>query len=118
VALRIAIPVAVFFVTFGAGVLAATRLLERLKGDRIDRFAFGTTCALLGAAAGVTGLEIYTTALRIHHGTFKALDGGNPGLIATGLEGILINAGTLLGFAAVVYVLASNRKGVSAVGPR
>lgn len=64
--------------------------------------AFFVVCGLFGAALGLVGLHIYSIAREI--GEFRSLDNGE--IVAEGLESMLWDAGSLLGLATAVYLLA------------
>jgi hypothetical protein len=66
--------------------------------------AFFAVCGLQGAAAGIAGLHIYSIINSINE--FKSLGGGDGEIVASSLAGMLWEAGSLLGLATLVYLLA------------
>jgi hypothetical protein len=60
-------------------------------------------CLLLGAALGMVGLHTYTLINQLRH-TPSGIS--EPKILATILRNILLDAGTLLGLAGIVYLLA------------
>ena len=95
------VPIVVFLACLGAGVTAASRWLPDLAVGSRGGLAFFAVCGLLGAAAGIAGLHIYSIINSINE--FKSLGGGNGEIVASGLASMLWEAGSLLGFA---YLLA------------
>jgi hypothetical protein len=98
----VAIPIVIFVVCVSAGVFASSRWLPDLAGGTIGGLAFFVVCGLLGAALGLVGLQIY---LMVRQAEAFGRIGGSA-ITADGLSAILWQAGTLLGLAAVVYLLA------------
>jgi hypothetical protein len=98
----VAIPVVIFVVCVSAGVFASSRWLPDLAGGTIGGLAFFVVCGLLGASLGVVGVQIYVIVRQAE--VFDRLDGST--FVADGLSEILWQAGSLLGLAAVVYLLA------------
>jgi predicted phage tail protein len=98
----VAIPIVIFVVCISAGVFAGSRWLPDLAGGTIGGLAFFVVCGLLGASLGVAGLQIYSIVRQ------QELLGrlGSSAIVADGLSAILWQAGSLLGLAAVVYLLA------------
>ena len=92
----------IFLACFGVGLTAAARWLPDLAPGRVGGLAFVTVCLLLGAALGVIGLHAYTLIDELKH------IGGEsePEILATILRNMLLDAGTLLGLASAVYLLA------------
>jgi hypothetical protein len=69
-------------------------------------------CGLLAAAVGLAGLDIYLVVREIHEfgsliGTGKVTN--SPQILATGIRNILLDSGTLVGLACIVYLLAPPR---------
>jgi hypothetical protein len=96
------VPIVIFLACLGAGVTAAARWLPDLAVGPRGGLAFFVVCGLLGAAAGIIGLRIYSIANSI--GEFKSL--GNGEIVADGLADMLWEAGLLLGLATLIYLLA------------
>ena len=96
------VPVVVFVACLGAGVTAAARWLPDLAMGPVGGMAFFVVSGLLGAAAGLAGLHIYSIANAV--GKFKSLGDGE--IVATGLASMLWEVGSLVGLAALVYLLA------------
>jgi hypothetical protein len=98
-------PVVIFLACFGGAVVAAARWLPDLALGSVGGLAFFVVAGLIGAAAGVFGLDIYTIA----H-TLEYADSHGPlmkgSVLATGFVNILRDSGTLIGLAGIVYLLA------------
>jgi hypothetical protein len=101
------VPLMIFSVAFaGAGSMAA-QWLPPLAPSRVGALSFVTVCALLAVAGALVGLHVYEIV--------RALDelSGNvgvpvnkPNVLAEGLVELLRDAGTVLGLAIAVYLLA------------
>jgi uncharacterized membrane protein YhhN len=98
----VAIPVVIFVVCISAGVFAGSRWLPDLAGGTIGGLAFFVVCGLLGASLGIVGVQIYS----IVRNTEVLGDLSSSTIVADGLTEILWQAGSLLGLAAIVYLLA------------
>jgi hypothetical protein len=96
------VPIVVFVACLGAGVAVAAQWLPDLAMDPVGGLAFFVVCGLLGAAAGLMGLHIYSVVNAIDK--FRSLGTGE--IVATGLDSMLWEVGSLLGLAALVYLLA------------
>jgi hypothetical protein len=99
----VAVPIVIFVVCVSAGVFAGTRWLPDLASGTIGGLAFFVVCGLLGAALGLVGLQIYAM---VRQAELLGRIGGSSTIVANGLSAILWQAGSLLGLAAVVYLLA------------
>jgi hypothetical protein len=98
----VAIPIVIFVVCVSAGVFAGTRWLPDLASGTTGALAFFVVCGLLGASLGIVGLQIYSIVRQAEVlGTL-----GGSAIVSGGLSAILWQAGSLLGLAAVVYLLA------------
>ncbi len=93
----------VFLVCFGVGLTAAANWLPDLAPGPVGGMAFRAVCLLLGAALAMVGLHTYTLIDDLG-GPGSGID--EPEFLATVLRNILEDAGTLLGLAAIVYLLA------------
>jgi hypothetical protein len=93
----------VFLVCFGVGLTAAANWLPDLATGRVGGMAFVTVCLLLGAALGMVGLHTYSLISELRHATSGVSE---PEILAAVLRNILLDAGTLLGLAGIVYLLA------------
>jgi hypothetical protein len=96
------LPVVILVACLCVGTFAGARWLPDLANGTVGGLAFFAVCGLLGAALGLVGLHIYS----IVHGL-----GGTSGrfrseLVATGLNGMLWEAGSLIGIATAIYLLA------------
>jgi hypothetical protein len=100
----VGIPVAVFVVCFSAGVFAGSRWLPGLDAGPVGGFAFFVVCGLLGAAAAVFGLHLYS----IVEGLDRASGFGElkRELVASGLTEMLWQSGLVAGLAVAIYLLA------------
>lgn len=106
--------VLVFLVCFGVGLTAAASWLPHLAAGRVGGMAFVTVCVLLGAALGMVGLHTYSLISELRHATSGTSE---PEILAAILRNILLEAGTLLGLAGIVYLLAPPGEEGSAVNP-
>jgi hypothetical protein len=95
--------VLVFLVCFGVGLTAAANWLPDLAVGRVGGLAFVTVCVLLGAALGMVGLHTYSLIDELRHASNGVSE---PEILAAILRNILLDAGTLLGLAGIVYLLA------------
>jgi hypothetical protein len=95
--------VLVFLVCFGVGLTAAANWLPDLATGRVGGMAFVTVYVLLGAALGIVGLHTYSLISELRH---AASGVSESEILAAVLRNILLDAGTLLGLAGIVYLLA------------
>jgi hypothetical protein len=93
----------VFLVCFGVGLTAAANWLTDLAPGPVGGMAFLAVCLLLGAALAMVGLHTYTLIDELSSPQ-RGFD--EPEFLATVLRNILEDAGTLLGLAAIIYLLA------------
>lgn len=100
------IPVLIFVVCLCAGVAAAVQWLPPLAPGSVGGLAFFVVCGLLGAALALVGLHVYSIVQALDNvgGPFGGIRKGE--VVATGLEGLLFEAGFLSGLACAVYLLA------------
>ncbi len=96
------VPVAIFIVCLCVGAFAGARWLPDLADGTVGGLAFLVVCGLLGAAFAVVGLRIYS----IVHGLGGTSGSFRSELVATGLNGMLWEAGSLAGIATAIYLLA------------
>jgi hypothetical protein len=100
---RMLIPVAIYIGCLCVGLFASAHWLPDLADGTVGGLAFFAVCGLLGAASALVGLHIYS----IVHGL-----GGTSGsflrseLVASGLNGMLWETGSIAGIATAVYLLA------------
>jgi hypothetical protein len=104
------IPVLVFFVCFVLGVMSAARWLPDLGPGPAGGLAFFTVVGLFSAALGVVGLHAYSIINELTNPP-PGLASDKAELLAGGMRNILIDGGTLFGFAAIVYLLAPRADG-------
>ena len=101
------IPVAIFVACLVAGVAGGARWLPDLAAGPVGGVAFFVVCGLLGAALGLVGLHIYSIVNQLNHfGGFAGLRNEKAEILASGLESMLWEAGSLFGLAFAVYLLA------------
>jgi hypothetical protein len=85
--------------------VAAARWLPDLALGSVGGLAFFVVAGLVGAAAGVFGLNVYSIAHGLEyadsHGAFDKAD-----VLTAGFVNILRDTGTLIGLAGIVYLLA------------
>lgn len=112
----VAVPIVIFVFCVSAGVFASSRWLPDLAGGTVGGLALFVVCGLLGASLGLVGLQIYST---VRQAEVLGRIAGSSTIVANGLSAILWQAGSLLGLAAVVYLLAprAQRPEERAAGP-
>jgi hypothetical protein len=99
------VPAVIFVACLVAGVAGGARWLPDLAVGPVGGVAFFVVCGLLGAALGLVGLHVYSIVDELNHlGGFGGIRKGD--ILATGLESMLWDAGSLFGLAFVVYLLA------------
>lgn len=106
------VPALIFVACVAAGGAGAARWLPQFERGARGGLAFLLVCGLIAAAVGVVGLDIYDLVRNLEDG-FGALGVASNRFdaetLADGLRGILFDAGALLGFAGIVFVLATRR---------
>lgn len=104
------VPILVFVACFGIGITASARWLPDLGPGTVGGVAFFLVSGLLGAALGLSGLGIYSIVREIHAFGGALTNGGiattSGEILADGLRSILVESGTLVGLAGIVYLLA------------
>jgi len=102
------IPVLIFVGCMTAGVFVAARWLPDLAAGSVGGLAFFTVCGLLGAAAGMLGLHIYSIIEALGRFTSRGggLFGGEGAILAGQLQSLVFDVGSLLALAGIVYLLA------------
>ncbi len=98
------VPVLIFVVCFGAGTTASAHWLPDLGAGPVGSLAFFTVCGLLGAALSLLGIHVYLIAKEIDH--LHEFGSDKAELLAEGIRDILFEAGSLVGLAAIVFLLA------------
>jgi hypothetical protein len=96
------VPVAIFIACLCVGAFAGARWLPDLADEPVGGLAFFAVCGLLGAAFALVGLHIYS----IVHGLGQTSGDIRSEVVATGLNGMLWEAGSLAGIATAIYLLA------------
>jgi hypothetical protein len=99
------VPALIFFVCFVVGVMSSARWLPDLGPGPVGGLAFFTVVGLFSAALSVVGLHAYSIVNEINNWP-PGIGGSKAELLAGGLRDILVDAGTLFAFAAVVFLLA------------
>ena len=99
----VAVPVLIFAACFAVGTVAAARWLRSLAPEAIGGLAFFVVTGLLAAALSLVGVRIYAIINQLDHieGHIEESE-----IIAAGIRDILWQAGTIFGFACVIYLLA------------
>ncbi len=95
------VPIIIFVVCFGGGAAAAGHWLPDLGASRVAGLAFFAVCGLLGAALAIVGLNVYEMVKGL--GGFEET---KAEILAGELRYTLLEAGTLFGLAAIVYLIA------------
>lgn len=105
--MTVAIPVLVFLACFGGAIVASARWLPDLGPGRVGGLAFFVVVGLIGAAAGILGLDVYSTVREIEFSRSDGSSGlGKSFAIASGIHNILFDSGALVASAGIVYLLA------------
>jgi hypothetical protein len=99
------VPILIFVVCFAGGAYAAAQWLPALGTGRVAGLSFFAVCGLLAAALGNAGLNIYSIIRELGNHV-DGFGGSNADFVASGLRILLLEAGTLFGLAAIVYLLA------------
>jgi hypothetical protein len=99
------VPALVFLACFGAGVISASRWLPDLGPGPVGGLAFFTVVGLFSAALSMAGLHAYSVISELTNPP-PGLGVSKAELLAGGLRNILLDAGTLFAFAAIVFLLA------------
>jgi hypothetical protein len=100
------IPIVIFIFCLSTGVVASARWLPDFAEGMVGGLAFFGVCGLLGTALALVGLRIYLIVEGIEHYAVSLTGIGRADIITTGLANMLWEAGSLLGFAMIVYLLA------------
>ncbi len=98
------IPALIFLACLSVGVVASARWLPDLAAGQIGGLAFFLVCGILGAALGLVGVHVYLIVEELDHIREGAAVHGE--IVAQGIRDIVFEVGSLLGFAAVIYLLA------------
>jgi len=98
------VPVLIFLGCLSVGVVAGARWLPDLAAGQVGGLAFFLVCGMLGAALGLLGVHIYLIVEELDHvsGTVAL----HREIVGEGIRDIVFEVGSLLGFAAVIYLLA------------
>jgi hypothetical protein len=98
------VPVLVFLACMSAGAVVGSRWTPDLAAGQVGGLAFFIVCGLLGAALGLVGLHVYLMIEQLEGFRGSAVLHGE--IVAAGIRDILFEAGSVLGFAVVIYLLA------------
>ncbi len=99
------VPVLIFVVCFGAGTTASARWLPDMAAGPAGSLAFFTVCGLLGATLSLLGIHVYLIANEIDH-LHREIGTDKAELLAGGIRNILFEVSSLIGLAAIVFLLA------------
>jgi hypothetical protein len=99
---HVLIPVLVFLACLSAGAVAGSRWTPDLAVGQVGGLAFFIVCGLLGAALGLVGMHVYLMVEQLEN--IRGVSQGE--IVAEGIRDILFEAGSVLGFAVVIYLLA------------
>jgi uncharacterized membrane protein YuzA (DUF378 family) len=100
------VPVLTFMGAMSVGVLASSRWLPDLAEGEVAGLAFFLVCGMLGAALGLVGLHAYELVEALGRSHAEAFLGNKGQLMAATLRNAVFESGSLVGLAAVVYLLA------------
>jgi hypothetical protein len=98
------VPVLIFLGCLSVGVVAGARWLPDLAAGQVGGLAFFLVCGMLGAALGLLGVHIYLIVEELDHVSGSVAVHGE--IVGEGIRDIVFEVGSLLGFAAVIYLLA------------
>jgi hypothetical protein len=98
------VPVLIFAICLSVGVIVGSRWLPDLAAGPEGGFAFFAVCGLLGAALGLVGLHVFSIVEELAKESSGNI--GKANIVAAGLISMVWEAGSVLGLAAVVYLLA------------
>ncbi len=99
------IPVLIFLGAMSVGVLASARWLPDLAEGQVAGLAFFLVCGMLGAALGLVGMHVYELVEELNR--FHSSEIFDKGQIVAGVLRVTVfESGSLVGLAAVVYLLA------------
>jgi hypothetical protein len=100
------VPVLIFVACLSIGVIASAQWLPDFAEGEVGGIALLVVCGLLGTALALVGLHIYSIVEAVNQigGGVKAVGKGE--ILATGLVSMSWEAGSVLGLATVVYLLA------------
>src|SRR5580692_3344455 len=98
------IPVLIFFACFVGGVMSAARWLPDMAPGPVGGLAFFAVVGLFSAALSMAGLHAYSIINELTNPPPGL--GSKAELLAGGLRNILFDAGTLMAFAGIVFLLA------------
>lgn len=103
--LSVLVPALIFVVCFGAGTFASARWLPDLDVGPTGDSAFFTVCGLLGTAFSLLGMHVYLITKEIHH-LHHEIGIDKAEILAGGIRTVLFEVGSLIGLAAIVFLLA------------
>ncbi len=101
---QVLVPVFIFLACMSVGAVAGSRWTPDLATGQVGGLAFFIVCGLLGAALGLVGLHVYLMIEQLESFRGSAVSQGE--IVGTGIRDILFEAGSVLGFAVVIYLLA------------
>jgi hypothetical protein len=99
-------PILIFVGCFGGGAVAAARWLPDLGEGQVAGLAFFAVCGLLAAALSIAGLNVYDVVRELGDRGGLGFGETSAAILADSLRILLLESGTLFGFAAIVYLLA------------
>jgi hypothetical protein len=100
------IPVLIFVVAAFSSAVACSYWLPDLAAGSVGGLAFFLVCGLAGAAVGLLSMQIYSLVVDLEH--FGAGSGalGRGEIVGEFLREVAFEVPSVLGFAAIVYLLA------------
>jgi hypothetical protein len=100
------IPIVIFVVCLGAGVIASAQWLPDLADGPVGGIALFVVCGLVGTALAMVGLHIYSIVQALDQIGEGVKAVGKGEIVASGLADLSWEAGSVIALAAVVYLLA------------
>jgi hypothetical protein len=100
------VPTLIFVIGLALGAVVAARCLPELPAGPVAGMAFFLVCGLFGCAVALIGLHAYLVVEEINHLPPELQKGET---LASGLRNVVFEVGSLMGFAAVVFLLAARR---------
>ena len=98
------VPVPIFLGCLSVGVVTGARWLPDLAAGQVGGLAFFLVCGMLGTALGLLGVHIYLIVEELDH--ISGSVAIHREIVGEGIRDTVFEVGSLLGFAAVIYLLA------------
>jgi hypothetical protein len=109
----VAVPILIFVAAIGVGVVVPERGLQPLSKSPTATIAFWATCGLAGIALALAATHVYEILRQLNNANVGGIGNDRADIVAFGIADTLRDVGTVLGLAAIVYVLARFDRGTS-----